>query len=522
MAGKHINKQQVKLYMNYREEKNLTQEAAAAKVGISTRTARTIEHGNHHSQKAAVPRNYKTRASPIDHIWETELMPMLEKNPGLQAKTLFLYLERSHQDETGRPIYNETVLRTLQRRVSLWNALHGKEKEIIFLQEHVPGHQGLSDFTHFDEVKITIAGEVFKHMFYHFRLVYSKWSYLKVIRSGESFQALSEGLQEALFYLGGAPYEHRTDSLSAAFKNLSAEAKSDLTQQYESLCAYYSMKPTRNNKGRKHENGSVESSHGHLKNRIVQELILRGSNEFSSIAEYEEWVHKIVQAANKRDNKNFELEKQNLQPLPAQKSIDYEIKSVKVTGLSLLMIKGMKYSVPSQLSGHTVTLHIYQHTIAGYLGSTPVLNFERKYQQQHKSCYVIDYHHVIHALIKKPGAFRYCKYRNEIFPNDSYRSIWNYIDETEPRQVSSKIMLRILKLAADYECEEALAFYIADLIHHKQKLDIDAIENKFNASNPMLPVIECKQHPLEHYDVFIQSTATHLNHTTIGEPHATL
>jgi transcriptional regulator with XRE-family HTH domain len=521
MARRHITKQQVKLYMNYREERGLTQEAAAAKAGLSVRTARTIEHGKHRLQRGPKPRHYKTRTSSLDKVWESELIPLLEKDPELQAKTLFLYLERTHQNELGEPIYPETLLRTLQRRVSIWKALHGKEKEVMFPQEHLPGQQGLSDFTHFNEVEIRIAGEVFKHMFYHFRLVYSKWSYLKVIQSGESFQALSEGLQEALFHLGGAPFDHRTDSLSAAFKNLSAEAKLDLTRQYEWLCEYYSMKPTRNNKGKKHENGSVESSHGHLKNRIAQELILRGSNEFKSVADYEEWIHKMVQAANQRNSRQFELEKQNLQPLPIRKSMDYEIKSVKVTGLSLLLVKGMRYSVPSQLSGHTLTFHIYQHTLSGYLGSTLVFTSPRKYKEQHRSCYVIDYRHVIHALIKKPGAFRYCKYRDEIFPNESYRTIWQHIDETQPRQTSAKMMLRILKLAADYQCEETLAVYLIELIHHQQPFNIEAIENKFNTHNPPLPLIECKQHVLTQYDQFIQEPSTHLTQIT-GETHATL
>lgn len=520
MAGKHINNQQVKLYMNYRNLKGLTQEAAAAKVSISPRTARTIEHGNHHTQKTPTPRYYKTRTTPIDKIWETELIPLLEKNPELQAKTLFLYLERSHQDETGQPIYKESLLRTLQRRVSLWKALHGKEKEIMFPQTHLPGQQGLSDFTHYNHGEIIIAGKVFKHMFYHFRLVYSKWSYLKIISSGESFQALSEGLQEALFYLGGAPYEHRTDSLSAAFKNLSAEAKTDLTEQYQALCDYYQMKPSRNNKGKKHENGSVESSHGHLKNRIAQELILRGNNQFSSLAEYEEWIHKIVHAENNRHSKNFELEKQSLQPLPFHKTVDYEIKSIKVTGLSILVIKGLKYSVPSQLAGHTVTLHIYQHKIEGYLGSTCVLKLERKYHEQHKSYYVIDYRHIVHALIKKPGAFRYCKYRDELFPNTNYQLIWKCIDETETQQAAPKLMLRILKLAADYDCEEALGIYVIKLIDNKQRLDIEAIENKFNARQVFLPSIECKQHTLRDYDLLLHSTSISFTNS-IGENNAT-
>lgn len=517
MAGKRINKIQVKLYMHYRQEKNLTQETAAAKSGLSVRTARTIEAQKHHTQQPHQFRNYKTRSSPLDSIWETELVPLLEKNPALQPKTLFLYLERTHQDPTGNPIYKEGILRTLQRRVALWKALYGKEKEIMFPQEHLPGQQALSDFTHFDCRMITIQGMPFKHMFYHFRLVYSKWSYLKVIQTGESFQALSEGLQEALFHLGGSPQEHRTDSLSAAFKNLNQEAISDLTQQYEALCAYYQMQPSRNNKGKKHENGSVESTHGHLKNRIAQELLLRGNNDFNSVAEYETWIHKIVHAENLRHSKNFELEKQSLQPLPINKTIDYEIRSVKVTGLSIIMVKSMKYSVPSQLAGHTLTLHIYQRCIVCYLGGSKILELERKYYQSHKSYYVIDYHHIIHALVKKPGAFRYCKYRDEILPNEAYQAIWKYIDERYPRQTSPKTMLRILKLAADYHCEEALSKYLIELIQQKQPIDIAEIESKFNTVNPVLPTIDCKQHDLSHYDAFIYSS----NPLLLGDSYAT-
>lgn len=515
MAKKHITKTQVKLYMKYRTQ-GLTQEASSAKLGFCIRSGRTIEKGKHQTQKSKKMRGYKTRLSPLDNVWESDLIPLLEKNNDLQPKTLFLYLERKYQDSSGNPLYKESILRTLQRRVSCWKAIHGKGKEIIFPQEHIPGVQGLSDFTHFDHAQIWISGKPFKHMFYHFRLVYSKWNYLKVISGGESFQALSEGLQEALYHLGGAPYEHRTDSLSAAFKNLNHEAKEDLTTQYEALCAYYGMKPTRNNKGKKHENGSVESSHGRLKNRIAQELMLRGDSHFETIEDYEKWIHMIVASHNAKHCKNFDIEQQNLKPLPENKTVDFEIKSVKVTGLSILIVKGMKYSVPSQFSGHTLTLHIYQHKILCYLGSTFIFRLERKYREQHQSHYVINYRHIIHALIKKPGAFRYCKYRNEILPNDVYRKIWKYIDETEPRDIAPKKMLRILKLAVDYDCEDKLSLYLIDLIKDKQNLNIEIIESQFNNSNPSLPVVEFQQHQLCAYDSLIYC---HKNYFT-GETYA--
>lgn len=512
MGGKYINKSQVKLYMKLRQERRLPQESAAASLGISVRSGRTIEKNKHYTSKPKQIRAYKTRKSPIDEVWASDLESMLRKNPNLQPKTLLIYLQRTYLDEQGESIYSDSVGRTLQRKVAKWLALNGHSKEIMFSQEHIPGEQSLSDFTNFDGVKITIQGRVFKHMFYHFRLVYSKWSYLKVIQSGESMQALSEGLQEALYALGGAPKEHRTDSLSAAFKNISAETREDLTVKYEELCSYYGMIPTRNNKGKKHENGSVESSHGHIKNRISQELILRGSNDFNSVSEYENWIHGIVKSSNKRNCQDFQAEHLALQALPRYKTNDYEIKSLKVSNLSIIILKGMRYSMPSNLSGHTITAHIYQNEIKIFLGCSFVFSCARKYFNEHKSQYVIDYRHVVHSLIKKPAAFRKCQYRDEILPTEEYKQIWRYLDQTESIKIAPKIMLRLLKLAADYDCEQELGDLVINLITTKSAVVIEDIENTFNTSNPQLPKVISKQHDISEYDFF--------NNPAIGEANA--
>ncbi len=516
MGGQYINKTQVGLYMKYRKEKGLTQEVASAKVGISVRSGRTIERGAHFTNRSQQPRQYKTRKSPIDEIWETELEPMLRKHPSLQPRTLFTYLQRTYRDLAGIPIYDNSIERTLQRRVRHWSALNGPSKAVMFPQVHLPGEQGLSDFTEFKGVKITIAGVYFPHCFYHFRLVYSKWSYLKVIQTGESMQALSEGLQEALWTLGGVPKTHRTDSLSAAFKNLSRDAQEDITARYAAFCDYYGMIPTRNNKGQKHENGSVESSHGHLKNRLTQELLLRGSHDFESVVAYEAWVQAVVKQSNQRHCINFREEQKALQSLPCHKTADYEVKSVKVSTSSMITVKGMRYSLPDRLSGHTVTLHINQREIKVYLGSNLVLTLPRKYKATHKSIYVIDYRHVIHALSKKSRAFRYCQYRNELLPNETYRTIWAHIDKTESSDTAPKLMLRLLRLAADYACEAKLGEHVIRLIKEEKPLAIEVIESLFNTSNPPLPQVVHAQHVLADYDTMIHSS------TKQGDSHAGL
>ena len=84
-----------------------------------------------------------------------------------------------------------------------------------------------------DELNVEIGGVVFTHRLYQFALAYCGWRHVSVIDSGESFMALSTGLQAVLWALGGVPEEHRTDSLSAAFNNLAEQE--ELTQRYADL-----------------------------------------------------------------------------------------------------------------------------------------------------------------------------------------------------------------------------------------------------------------------------------------------
>src|SRR5271154_5859319 len=157
---------------------------------------------------------------------------------------------------------------------------------------------GLSDFTEVADLGVTVAGQAFEGRLYHFRLPFSGFEHAHVTLGGESFVALAEGLQNALWALGGVPEQHRTDSLSAAFRNLDADAKRDLTERYEALCAHYGMTPARNNLGVSHENGSIESSHGHLKKKLADALLLRASRDFEDLAQWRGFVDEIVSRGN--------------------------------------------------------------------------------------------------------------------------------------------------------------------------------------------------------------------------------
>jgi hypothetical protein len=228
LPGKKITDHQVQKYKQHHLK--LSQVAAAAKAGISERSARRIEHSE------ALPsqreeRAWRTRTDPLAAVWDGEVVPLLEADGALNAVTLLEELQRRYPGS-----YGTAILRTLQRRVRQWRAVHGPEREVYFAQEHPPGRLGLSDFTVCDNLGVIIGGTAFPHRIYQFALAHSGWRHAVVFEGGESFVALSTGLQSALWRLGGVPEEHRTDSLSAAFNNLAE--KQELTRRYAGVCEH--------------------------------------------------------------------------------------------------------------------------------------------------------------------------------------------------------------------------------------------------------------------------------------------
>ncbi len=322
MPGIRVTDQQVRLYMSIRKN-NKSQALAAAKAGISERSARRIESST--ALPSQSPRRYwRSRVDPFAQVWDTEVVPLLRGAPKLMAITLLRKLQDDHPE-----LFPDGVLRTLQRHIRQWRALEGPPKEVFFPQDHAPGHRGLSDFTAMGELRITIANAPFAHILYHFVLAFSRWEHVEVVEGGESFEALSKGLQNALWQAGGAPQEHRSDSLSAAFKNLAEEE--DFTVRYTALLDHYGMVGTRNNRGVSHENGSVESSHRYLKEAIEQALLLRGHRDFEDRLAYEGFVREAVMRRNRRNAAAFRIEREQLQDLPQRRTTDFVEEEARVT-----------------------------------------------------------------------------------------------------------------------------------------------------------------------------------------------
>lgn len=497
MSGVPINSEQVKLYMENRRE-GKTQVTAAAKAGISERSGRRAEKGE--LQPGSKKKRYwRTRTDPFANVWESEIVPLLKKNAQFTPMTLFEKLQKDHPGE-----YQDSKLRTFQRRVSEWKALYGPDQEVMFRQEQVAGRMGLSDFTKLKEVTITLQGHPFTHLLYHFRLAFSGWCSVKVIHGGESYAALAEGLQDALWRLGGVPLEHRSDSLSAAYRNLDKEAAADVTKRYEQLCLYYGMEPTRNNRGEGHENGAIESPHGHLKKRIHQALLLRDSCDFDSVTAYEEFLAEIVHDINSRKTDKIEEERQHLQPLPLQRTADYTEKVVPVSTSSTIQIKRVLYTVPSRLIGKRVRVHIYDNRLDVYLGSSHTATLDRVFtgDKNHRGRQV-NYRHVISSLEKKPQAFRYSNIREDLLPSDTYKSVWAWLDrEMEPRK-ACKVMVGILALAHRADCESRLGNHLQNMLTNHSLPSLHELEQRFESKEPAIPDVEVKQPPAASYDALL-------------------
>ena len=494
MPGKKITKQQVKLYMNTRS-KGYTQITSSAKSGISVSSGRRIET-NKRNTRSSPQRKWRTRKDPFVNVWDDEIVFLLEQNPTLTALTLLEVLQDKYPGE-----YPDSLLRTMQRRVKTWKALNGKEKELVFIQNHLPGRLGLSDFTKLKGITITIEGKALNHLLYHFRLAYSGWSYLKVILGGESYTALTEGLQEALWRLGGSPLEHRTDSLSAAFKNKNSSVKNDLTRKYEEFCRHYQMEPTRNNRGKSHENGGIESPHGHVKRRIQQALIIRQSNDFANVDHYQIWLEEVIKKHNRRNAKNFKMERLALQELPKFKTTDFTELVARVHSTGTIEVSRTTYTVPSCFVGEQLRIHLYDNCLRCYLGPKFLFALPRIYAINRKRrARLVDYRHLVDSLMKKPQAFRFSKIRDDILPNAAYKKIWNFLEDRIKGRESCKLIVGILSIAAKFDCEKELGDFVLAQIEKNIVPNLEDLRRRFTTSDSKRPEVKITQHSLSSYD----------------------
>jgi hypothetical protein len=342
----------------------------------------------------------------------------------------------------------------------------------------------------------------------HFRLAWSGFEHAHVVLGGESYVALAEGLQNALGLLGGAPREHRSDSLSAAFRNLDADARADLTRRYEALCAHYGMTPTRNNRGVAHENGTIESAHGHLKHAVRDALLLRGTAAFATLAEYRGFVAELVGRRNRRSAARIDAERVVLTPLPAVRTADYEETVVTVTSSGGFTLRKVFYTVPSRLIGQRLRVRLHDDRLELFLGGTPLMELPRgRAQSNGKHGHVVDYRHVIHSLRRKPMALLNLIYRAQLFPRDAYRQAFDLLLERSGPRAACRTMVELLALAHERACGAELATVLAADLAASRLPDLDILRRRFSSDPAALPIVVIELAPLSAYDALLEGEA---------------
>ena len=484
--------QQVRLLMSLIKS-GLSLPAAAAKAGMSERTARKYRHAGKLPSQLRAAHTWRTRADPFEAVWP-EIEALLEQDAGLEAKTVFEELGRRYP---GR--FPAGQLRTLQRRCRDWRALRGENREVFFAQHHHPAEQSQSDFTDMRLLAVTLSGTPFQHLLYHFVLTYSNWESVTVCHS-ETFEALSAGLQEALWRLGGVPQEHRTDNLSAATHELPKHRGRDFTRRYRELLEHYGLRGSTNTPGRAHENGDVESSHGAFKRALDQRLRLRGSRDFASVAAYGAWVEAFVGERNATRWERVAEERRALRALPARALAAYREESVTVKRWSIIRVAGKVYSLPSRLIGHRVQVRLHANHLEVYYRGVLVARPERV---RGAGLEGIDYRHMVHSLVRKPGAFRRYVYREAMFPTPVFRRAYDVLAERSEKWAELEYV-RILYLAAmTMQCEVEAA--LKALLASDELPEHDAVLARVTPNHPLpCPQVRVVMPDLGIYDALLE------------------
>ncbi len=463
-----VTDRQVKKLRNLME-RGMKLSLASLKTGMDEKTARKYLRSGKLPSELTPDRTWRTRPDPFEEVWPWAA-EFLEVAPGLEAKTLFEALQREHP---GR--FSDGQLRTFQRKVKNWRATEGPAREVYFPQIHHPGVLSASDFTHMSSLGITIAGQPFEHLLYHFVLTYSNWE-TGTICFSESFESLSQGLQDALWEAGGTPRSHRTDRLSSAVHRV--PDKNEFTDRYQDLLCHYGLEGERTNPQSAHENGDIEKSHDGLKRAIEQALLLRGSRDFEDRTEYEGFLRSIFSARNAGRCKRFEEERAVLCPLPAHRLEARKNLTVRVGPGSTIRVLENVYSVHSRLIGEQVVVKVGPEDLEIWYGQRRVDGFPRlRGRKKHR----IDYRHMMDWLVRKPGAFENYLYRDALFPTSRFRMAYDHLVERSPA-TASRSYLQILELAAKVN-EDAVDEALRQLIDGGGEIEKATVESKLGRNS---------------------------------------
>lgn len=422
-------------------------------------------------------RDWRTRKDPLSKIWETA-EAFVSDSPDLEAKALFDHLMEIHPDKL-----DESHLRTFQRRIKSWRLSKGNNQEVFFDQNRRPGECMELDWTDMNELKIFVAGEIYLHKLIHLVLPFSNYEGVVRCRS-ESILSIKKILKHFLYAINATPTFLQVDNSSAATHQIKKDAKERVfNDELVKISEYYGFSLRATNVDSPNENGDVESLNGHLKRRVNQALLIRGSREFNTMEDYDIFLKKIIEKANRSRFEKLNEELKVMKAIPKNPLPEYQENYVTVRSGSTVNIKKVTYSVPSRLIDSTLKAKIYENSIELYDGMTCVHRFPRVLGDGRA---VINYRHIIHSLIRKPLAFPNYRYKEEMYPSIIFRTAFDKLVAAHGERKAVLDYLRILKLATEtmeYEVEAALSLILESA---QLKMSYEEVESLLNLEKKSL------------------------------------
>ena len=347
---------------------------------------------------------------------------------------------------------------------------HRSRQRMIFPQKHPPGREVQVDFTHCDQLEVTIQDKPFPHQLFDFRMSYSKWTYVEVFL-GETVSALMQGLQNAMRELGGVPQVVRSDNRRNTIRNKQP------IEPYGAFLKHYGLELSLINYYKPNENGGVEGENGRVKERIKQALLVRDSRDFESEKDYAEFVSHQVDCSNRRQEVQHKLkeERASLRPLPATPAPEWVERQLKVNAFSLISVYSCKYSVPCQAVGQMVTVRLYaEHLEIDSPNGPRLAKWPRVHGNKQLS---LNPYHCFPDLMMKWGSFAGLPpdYKEQMFPQPSFRKTYQKLREWDPNCKKTN------GLNADYQYVHIL--YLASKAGREKAVD-QALQQLLEAGHP--------------------------------------
>lgn len=436
---------------------------------------------------------WRTRPDPFADV-TNEIDEMLNNALELQPLTIFTYLQEKYPGK-----FKDGQLRTLERRVKEWKMENGKAKILSIPQSHAPGRLMELDWTCMNELMITINGVDFKHLLCHTILTYSNWEWAEIAFS-ESFQSLKKGFQSAVYRLGAVPEILQTDNSSTATHQVQKNKKArDFNHNYKTFLEHYGVSPRSINVNSPDENGDIESANGHLKRRINQYLLLRGSRDFSSIEEYRIFLDDILLRGNKNKAAKVKEELQVMCELPEIRLPEFTEDHTTVSSFGTIRVKKMVYSVPPRLKNQKIRIHIYEDKIKLFSGAG--IKCIGTIPRKPGKGYCIDYRHVIETFRRKPGAFANCRYKDQLFPSEIFSEAYEQLQNQFNERLADREYIEILYLAFNHG-EDRVSGILSGLINRKERFTMETVKQKLDI--PMsIPKLNRPKPSLGSYDYFL-------------------